>query len=409
MTNRMPIAHLAIERGLKALIKESGGNPENIHSLNRLFRDLRGCDKASSGFLTKSFEDTVKFFGYKVNVKGMGYLRSLDGYLSRVGTEDAFQALRYWAIGESPKGDDPVPYILPLIHRELLCALACLFHSYRRWLTVSERVERTVSYAMIDAYLRGKEHYSVNELQKKRSISLFNDWLAKHSTRCNALRDAVNQDFNVKDDEVITNILRDSWSSLLQSNDPAIQYYMSTLTDLPKGSQPRSPDAIPEVKWFGKYQTTGSVETPAGAHLGFIEKYTDGRWGISPSEDGSLGVTDIAETSADAKTYLVNRLTKQVTVTVNGEQRQLRIVRDRDSFPLPERTSEITLPQTYKLEFWNANHGLRPGEQISADIESESNSVSTLEGVVKRVEQQFVWIEGMDVIRLKTEKGGPQP
>ena len=80
LTNRMPIAHLAIERGLKVLIKESGGNPENIHFLNRLLRDLRGCDKASSGFMTKAFEDTVKFFGYKVNVKGMGYLRSLDDY-----------------------------------------------------------------------------------------------------------------------------------------------------------------------------------------------------------------------------------------------------------------------------------------------------------------------------------------
>ena len=159
-----------------------------------------------------------------------------------------------------------------------------------------------------------------------------------------AFEEAFDQEFNIKEgDNLVSQTLRDAYKDLQQSKDPAVQYYMSTLTDLPKGSQPRNPEAVPEVDWFDKSHTIGSVETPAGTHLGFIEKHSDGRWGISPSEDGSPGITAIAKASADAKTYLVNRLTKQVTVTVNGEQRQLRIVRDRDFFPLPERTAEITL------------------------------------------------------------------
>ena len=40
LTNRMAPAHLAIERGLKALIKDIGGTPKCTHALNKLYRDL---------------------------------------------------------------------------------------------------------------------------------------------------------------------------------------------------------------------------------------------------------------------------------------------------------------------------------------------------------------------------------
>ena len=127
LTNRMPTAHLAIERGLKALIADVGGTTEPIHSLNKLYRDLWKYDKDSADFLAEAFGDAVGFFGYDVNAKGFGHFRSLGDYLSKVGTEKAFDALRYWAIGEPPKGENPIPYISPPIHRELLRAVWCLF------------------------------------------------------------------------------------------------------------------------------------------------------------------------------------------------------------------------------------------------------------------------------------------
>ena len=95
LTNRMPIAHLAIERGLKALIADVGGATDRIHALNRLYRDLRTHDNVAADFLAGSFDDAVRFFGYNVNAKGFGHFRSLDDYLSKVGTENAFKALRY--------------------------------------------------------------------------------------------------------------------------------------------------------------------------------------------------------------------------------------------------------------------------------------------------------------------------
>ena len=148
LTNRVPIAHLAIERGLKALIADVGGSAEPIHSLNKLYRDLSKSDKDSADFLAEAFGDAVRFFGYNVNAKGFGHFRSLGDYLSKVGTEKAFDALRYWAIGESPKGENPIPYISPPLHRELLRAVWCLFFPDRRE-TVSGRVERIVTHAML--------------------------------------------------------------------------------------------------------------------------------------------------------------------------------------------------------------------------------------------------------------------
>ena len=114
LTNRAPIAHLAIERGLKALINEAGGSVEETHGLHRLYRDLKGRDQESGDYLAMAFQDSVGFYGYNVNAKGFGQFRSLDDYLSRVGTEKAFEALRYWAIGETGKGESPMPYISPL-------------------------------------------------------------------------------------------------------------------------------------------------------------------------------------------------------------------------------------------------------------------------------------------------------
>ena len=89
LTNRVPIAHLAMERGLKALIADVGGTTDPIHSLNKLYRDLRKYDKDSADFLAEAFEDVVSSFGYNVNVKGFGHFRSLGDYLSKVGTEKA--------------------------------------------------------------------------------------------------------------------------------------------------------------------------------------------------------------------------------------------------------------------------------------------------------------------------------
>ena len=374
---------------------------EKIHGLDRLYRELKKCDQDSATFLAKAFQDAVSFFGYNVNAKGFGQFRSLDDYLSRVGTEKNFELLRYWAIGETPKGESPIQYISPPVHRELLAALGRLFFSGGSE-TVSERVEKEVTRAMFDG-----RHimYKSDDTDKDNSVRWYGNWLlVEHPTRRSALESAVRQNFAVKaGDEFVAQTLRDAYADLSGSEDPAVLYFIHTLKYLPQGSQMRNPDAVSEVEWVNQEQTRGIVNTPAGTHLGFIEKYADGSWGITPLVDGAIRVSDITRTLTDAKNYLVNRLTMQVTATINGESRQLRILTDRALFSpavfFPETGNPAGLPDyppTYDLEFWHVGHGINPGDEISVEPLSDGNQgVSyVLEGTVVTVAEHKVSIAG---------------
>ena len=408
LTNRVPIAHLAIERGLKSLIAETGKPTENIHGLHKLYRDLEECAEESAKFLSEAFQDAVKFFGYNLNTKGYGHFVTLNDYLSKTGTEKAFEALRYWAIGETGKGESPIPYISPQIHRELLRALWCLFLPNRRE-TVSDRVEHEVGNAMFG---RRSIYYNTEDISKKESVHWYINWLTvEHATRCSALREAVERNFTINDgDEFVSQTLRKAYSDLLQSKDPAVQYYVRTLTYLPKGSQPRNPDAVPDVDWLGENETVGMAVTPAGTCLGFIEKYPDGGWGIEPAEEGLVQITEIAKSVADAKHYLVNRLTNLVSVIINGESKELRIISDKDFFPPPtwypdmeNLTTVSSHTPTYELEFWDAEHGLHPGEEISVELQLEGAGgfISVIKGTVKTVAEQKVSIVGTETLGLR--------
>ena len=114
-------------------------------------------------------------------------------------------------------------------------------------------------------------------------------------------------------------------------------------------------------------------------------------------EGGLVQISDIAESAADAKHYLVNRLTRQVTVTVEGEPRQMRIVSERDSF-LPRDSG-----RKYEVEFWDADHGLYPGERVSIELLQEEypGSVHILEGTVTGIEEHRVSITGMAVFDVR--------
>ena len=250
-------------------------------------------------------------------------------------------------------------------------------------------------------------HWSDDDTSKERTVHWYMNWLLKEHTSCrSALQAAVRQNFAIKDgDEFVSQTLREALTDLQQTRDPAVIYFLGTLTYLPKGSQAEDTDAVPEVEWSGPDQTRGMVMTPGGTWLGFIEKYVDGAWGITPSEDGPVRVTEIATALKDAKAYLVNRLTRQVTVTVNGESKQLRVLIDKDFFPPPLWTPYVEnlagqTPRTtkYDLEFWDGQHGLLTGDEISIELQSEAGPgfASVLQGTVTAVAEQRVSIAGME-------------
>ena len=397
LTNRVPIAHLAIERGLKVLIARSGRSYKKEHSLNKLYGVLRECDNESADFLGLAFEDAVRFFNYDRNAKGFGHFRSLDTYLSEVGTERAFQALRYWVIGEASNRENPIPPISTSIHRELLCALSCLFlHNSRE--TVSARVESEVARKLTET----REFSDIQDEESRRdSVTRYGNWLNRnHGAFCSALEKAVRQDFVIEyDDKFVSLNLRCAYNELKQSRDPAVRYYISTCSYLPKGSQRRNTNPSPKVEWLDKVRHRGFVNTPVGTELGFIERYADGSWGITPSEAGLVPVTDTAETLEDAKHYLVNRLTSQVTVTVGGNAKKLRIVREPNLPADAEWTSDARLQEktTIELDLWDSEHGLLPRDEVSFEFQLRRSGIRRLyEGSVTAVEDQMVTIEGTE-------------
>ena len=403
LTNRAPIAHLAIERGLKSLINESGGCADQIHDLNKLYGDLSGLNKSASEYLAGAFDDAVSFFGYNVKVKGLKHFGSINEYLSKVGTRRSFKIFRYWAIGESADGESPIDYISLTIHRELLCALWILFSTGRRR-TVSGRVENIISRAMFDG--RRLDH-NANDSSKKDAIDSYETWLfTENCSWMGALRKAVAQNFKIIESEFVENMLRDIYKNLQQSNDPAVRYYVHTLTYLPRGSQRRLPDARPRMEWYGSGHIRGMVKSAGGTWLGFIEKRADGSWSIDPVHDDPAYRIEIALALADAKNRLVDLSTRRATCVVNGEKRRLRICIHERSFAKANLgvlgstdADRIAGNDVYELEFWNDEHGLASSDEIALGVVWDDGEqwASVLKGSIVKVLGAKVVVAGSDM------------
>ncbi len=136
------------------------------------------------------------------------------------------------------------------------------------------------------------------------------------------MADAVQKGFNIGDD-FMSDVAKNAHTDLLNSSDPAVKYFANTLDVLPK--QPR--DVSPPVDWLGlEMERFGSVKTPAGTHLGCIERGFDGLWCITPSQEGLVGVSAKAKTQTDARCYLAILLTSLARVTVEDKDRSIRLV-----------------------------------------------------------------------------------
>ena len=270
--------------------------------------------------------------------------------------------MRYWAIEPPSNGEAPTLYIEPPIHRELLCALSCLSQPNCRE-TASDRVERKVAAEMLARPLSIVTAGTSRNTTRDPSDIWYEDWIvSRHDTCCSAIKEAVLKRFRVKDnDESVRQRLTKAYRALQESKDPAVHYFIRTLTYLPEGSQRSVPDALPKTKWLNADDTVGWVITPAGTVLGAIEELQDEAWEITPYEDHWTEVTEIAKTEADAENYLVNLRTMEITVTVHGQPRNRRII-DRLNFILLvdhfDPMAQSKHQKQYELEFWDKNHYL---------------------------------------------------
>ena len=156
--NRAPIAHLAIERTLKFLIHAAGGNFEETHTLNRHREALEDCDPKAEDYLACAFDEAVRFYRYNTNAVDLKHLRSLSQYFHETGTDDAFQKMRYWELGQSLQ-DVLIRRIDLRIHREILYALRQLL------MTSDDHTPKTITHR-VDTLI--KQPILVNMEYEKR-------------------------------------------------------------------------------------------------------------------------------------------------------------------------------------------------------------------------------------------------
>ncbi len=388
ITNRAAIAHLAIERGLKHLVERAGGAFKHEHGLGQFYRQLSRLDQATADQLADAFDDAVQFFGYNPNSKGFCHLRSLGDYLSQTGSKDAFQRLRYWAIGESEPTQPP--YLV--LHRELLYYLTRLLWTAPE--TVTARVERLI----FDALYKDRQiSWVEGDTETEASVRLYRDWLRSHDSGRHAIRDIKQSAFEVGD-EFANRIVREAYDELSVSDDDAVRYFLLTLEYLPKGSQPRPADAAPVVQ-FNANETRGFFATPSGSDLGWLEKRHDNSWLVQPWIHSDSAPPAIVQSLADAKNYVVNSVTRMLRVHVDDEPRDLRIV-SRFDFLISRSAADwdsvlAGKSQDYELEFWDDAHGLVVGDEVKARM--ESNTHSAIEGLVVEVEGCRVVVEGTEI------------
>ena len=397
--NRVSIAHLSIERALKFLITAAGGPLVETHNLRHRYQELLKHDPVSAKSLDGAFEAAVRHYRYNPNAANMTHLKSLERYLEVAGSDKAFQDIRYWELTQS-LDEMLLRRIYLSIHIELLHALSEILLARQPIETVANRVERAVSHAMVDT--ANKVH---SPGTSEDSIHSYIEWLQRFGSRRQALIEAVQKGFNIGDD-FMANVARNACRTLLDSADPAVRYFVSTLDVLPK--QPR--DVVPCVEWLGPERNRkGSVKTPAGTNLGFIERGPDGLWDIIPLRDGLVRVSAKARSQTDARCYLGILLTRPAKVTIGGEDRSLRMVGGEYNLVQRnygqvdwsiERTGDDKT-WTHKVTLWNRDHGIEVNARVRIEVPSRGTEgvVKILEGTVTEVAGHEVYLSGRDTFK----------
>ena len=317
--NRVAIAHLSIEKAIKFLIREAGGERVDIHHLGNRFRELKEHDCESAAFLEDALESAVSFYGLNPREKGMSHLRSLESYLEATGSDGKFNNIRYWELRPTLE-EVLIRQVHISIHMELLYALhEILIEPDRPKDTVENRVDRAVETAMSPNAIIG---YGQRP-SKRGELSSYIRWIEDCGSYRAALSTAVRGDFTLGDNYA-SEISRAVYKSLLEAKDPAVRYFASTLDVLPRQTR----EIIPELEWLeSRGQRKALVFTPAGDTLGYIELGPHRLWYIIPMKSGAPD-DDFAKAQSltDARSYLGQILTRLAQVTVESKSFPLRVV-----------------------------------------------------------------------------------
>ena len=404
--NRISLAHLSIERAIKYLITAAGAKEVWGHNLKNCYDKLGQCDPESADFLKGAFQAAVKHYNFNPVEKPMAHLSSLPRYLQTTASKDIFNGIRYWELVQDADSRILQTIILP-IHMELLRALSeILLEAKRSKETVKHRVDLAVQEAMLPS---NQFAYSPGS-RKESPVRRYLDWLNSYDSPTDALKHAAESQFDVGDD-YSSSVVKAAHQSLLRASDPAVKYLANFLSVLPRQQR----DILAEVLWLESVDSPrAQVTSPSGVCLGYIFRKWDGRWYIVPMLSGPLGPSVKAADETDAVAYLSTLLSKPALATVNGDERLLRVIqRSYTAFPArqdgTENDGDTDLDsRTHEVTFWQSDHGIKPGDDVSIDVlENENHDSPQLRDVVRG---RVLEVTGSSILvsgRSSTKIGSP--
>ena len=407
IANRAFLAHTAIEKGFKARLEKaglsypkSGNQGHDLHGLYQLTKKVTNGKWADG--LANAFKDAVSFYEYDLEM--LPHLETVETYLAKVGSSKNFAEMRYWLEDASAaeQAVEQIHHISLYLHKEVLEALWALV-GFDQERLVSERVESVVQRA-----LEVELSYSPGTPEEQACNELI-QWLQTKLNCRTALREAVQQNYAIEGISEVGRIrLREAFKRLSKSDnpafypspsaDPAVAFYIGTCRDLPSGYSSGYPDAETMINWTDGSKTSAQIFSPGGDTLALITKHVQSRWHVVALLNHG-GV--FSKSFEDAQNWVVSQCCKQVTV-VAGQQTSQRYICSSDSYlPHPNvgrnlDTTEPDKPQELELSFWDTDHELLPGQQVTITLAfgDESKAGDNLGGVVAKVEQQKVWIMG---------------
>lgn len=395
------LAHSGIENGLKALIlqvkkkhpKVKRNRPRGIirvcnylrrlirqveedhprgHNLRNLFRKLKGIAPQKARSLEDAFTDIVNF--YTIDKNRFPHFKSLDTYFKEYGSEKLFETYRYWALENKDMHHIPL-----FIHRELLAWFGRYCQRGKAFVT-SQRVEENVRFG----FVRGIEDHINLCVQCRKDCSkpwlkILNEPFSSRTPYSDNLKGIDIQVFNLVDKECLNQVIDVALGCLKESKDPAVQYFIGILGDLPPGSMSPPSDVQIEV------DDSGVVKIQNGEILGLVYETLFGRWRAEIFTPESKA--RIAKTKTDAKYWLLAEGTEMEQVSVDGGPNiPLRAMSSPS--PVCGRWND---PRTaWKITFADDSHGLRVGQSLN--VRSPSLPLLKFNGTISRINgREVIW------------------
>ncbi len=369
------IAYSGLENGIKVILLQQGithPHGRDGHNLARLFQLLKKSVPVQAKMLDDAFSDVVNL--YTIDKKRWVHFRSLDSYLGEYGKPGRYETFRYWGLENRD-----LEYVPLFVHRELLAFLERLCWFGKATVT-SQRVEDRVRGCFVNAI---EEHISACDRCRKDCskpwLKILNRSFSSRTPYSDKLKGVNSQDFDVVENVCLNQVIDVVLGWLKESDDPAVRYFIQTLSDLPPGSVPKLCDVELEVDERGLVKIRDGEE-----HLGLLTHRIDGRWLASSWIDQQLA--KFAKTKADAMNWLANQGTELVEISVDRGPYTPRRAMAPVQFGGAVYGDGTLEP--FRITFIGDSHGLSVGQHIIVRLSHRKRL--PVEGIITHVNGRLV-------------------